>query len=73
MRFYHCTNCGNLDDFGFSRQRNIKCNDCGYELITKLTVAEYHQELKQKKNNPRFEHLRTNYELKRTESDSKPI
>jgi len=50
MRYYHCTDCGYVGDFGFDRQRNVSCSDCGEsELLTELTLEEYNKEHSSKK------------------------
>jgi hypothetical protein len=41
IRYYHCVNCGYYGDFGFERQRGIKCKDCKYDILTDLTKEEY--------------------------------
>jgi hypothetical protein len=41
IRYYWCVFCGNTGDFKFERERNIKCECCGYEYVTELDEEEY--------------------------------
>lgn len=41
FQFYWCVNCGHTGDFGFERQKNIKCEECSYEDIVNLDQEEY--------------------------------
>lgn len=41
IRYYWCVNCGHHGDFRFERERNIKCDHCGYEHLTELDKEEY--------------------------------
>jgi len=45
LRYYHCTNCGGHEDFGFDRKRNVHCSHCGYEDILEFDAEEYEEEL----------------------------
>lgn len=40
-RFFKCVDCGFLGDFGFVRKRNLRCSECGYDLLTEYTADEY--------------------------------
>lgn len=48
MKYYWCVNCGYHGDFGFERQRNVKCEKCEYEDICEFDKEEYDEGRKQK-------------------------
>ena len=41
MKYYWCVNCGYYGDFGFFRQKNIKCQICEYDDLTEYEEEEY--------------------------------
>jgi DNA-directed RNA polymerase subunit RPC12/RpoP len=42
-RYYKCVNCGYLGDFGKIRQTKLKCEDCGYDMLTDLDKVEFNE------------------------------
>lgn len=45
MQYYWCSFCGLHGDFKFVRQKNIKCENCGYDDLCKLDKKEYEEGL----------------------------
>ena len=41
VRYYWCVNCGHHGDFGFWRQRGIKCEKCEYEVLASYSWDEW--------------------------------
>jgi len=42
MRYYYCASCGYVEDFGFDRQRGVKCKNCGNtDLLAELDRDDY--------------------------------
>lgn len=49
IRWYFCVNCGHHGDYGFERQRSLKCEKCEYDDICELDKEEYEHYTAQRK------------------------
>ena len=48
MKRYSCVNCGYTGEFKIYRQRNIKCESCGYDDLTELDEEDWKEYGKEK-------------------------
>lgn len=48
MRYYKCTNCGNYEDFGKERFRNLSCGECGYSDILELDDEDWKETIRER-------------------------